>query len=184
MTTKSPTPRKAATSRFGRRIKSSGYPGPVILGHEPAPGRHHGLGRLRAPGAVGVAVAAIITQPGFRGFQQLVFQAELEITVNFPWKGVVTGGQRTGGGTVAALHAGFHVPGPKSFDLAVQIRADIFILHNLPLESSCLENRLPRRHSTKTAPLRVLRLVGWYGWLSWSAALSWGWSRAYGFAQG
>ncbi len=126
---------KSPHLRFRRRIKSLGKSGPVILGHQPAPSRHHGLGGLRASWTVGITVTAIIAEPGFRRFQQLISQAELEIAINFSRKGVVPGRQRTGGGTVATLHAGFHIPGPKPLDLAVQIRADIIFLHNLPLES-------------------------------------------------
>ncbi len=136
MMTKSANAEKSTNLRFRRRIESPGKSRPVILGHQPAPSRHHGLGGLRASGTVGIAVTAIIAEPGFRRFQQLISQAELEIAINFSRKRVFPGRQRTCGGTVATLHAGFHVPGPKPLDLAVQIRADIVFLHNLPLESS------------------------------------------------
>ena len=126
---------KSPHLRLGRCIKSPGKSCPVILGHQPAPSRHHGLGGFRAPWTVGITVTAIIAEPRFRRFQQLIFQAELEIAINFSRKRVFPGRQGTCGSTVAALHTGFHIPGPEPLDLAVQIRADIVFLHNLPLKS-------------------------------------------------
>ena len=132
---------KSAHLRFRRRIESPGKSRPVILGHQPAPSRHHGLGGLRASWTVGITVTAIIAEPRFRRFQQLISQAELEIAINFSRKRVFPGRQRTCGSTVATLHTGFHIPGPKPLDLAVQIRADIVFLHNLPLESPHVGDR-------------------------------------------
>ncbi len=126
---------KSSRLLFRRRIESPGESRPVILGHQPAASGHHRLGRLGSPGTVGIAVTAIITEPRFRRFQQFVSQAELEVAIDFPGERVFPGRQRTCGCTVAALHAGFDVPGPKTFNLIAQIRVDVVSLHDLPFKS-------------------------------------------------
>jgi hypothetical protein len=68
---------------------------------------------------VGIAVTAIIAEPGFRSFQQFISQAELEIAINFSRKRIIPGRQKTCRSTVATLHAGFHIPGSKPLDLVV-----------------------------------------------------------------
>src|SRR5208337_1975650 len=124
---------KSSRLLFRGRIESPGESRPVILGHQPAASGHH---RLGWPGTVGIAVTTIITEPRFRRFQQFISQAELEIAIDFSRERGFPGRQRTCGCTVTTLHTGFHVPGPKTLNLAIQIRVDVVLLHNLPFKGA------------------------------------------------
>ncbi len=119
-------PRATATKRTDfpglGEIKPPGEPGPVVLGGQPAAGGHHCLGRLGPPGAVLIAVTAVIAQPGFGRLEQLVLQPQLNIAIYLAWKRIRSAGQWTRCTAGATLHADFHIPGAEFCQLAIQVR--------------------------------------------------------------